>query len=82
MDKESRYLLQLIDCNCNDCKFMQRDFEKLERHRVSYEGTGLMDRMAFGDCTKFNKLVAFLPETCQPQTQSCFEHRRNINHTN
>lgn len=22
------YDLQLIDCNCNDCKFMQRDIEK------------------------------------------------------
>jgi hypothetical protein len=26
MDKESTYLLQLIDCNCNDCVFMERDF--------------------------------------------------------
>lgn len=25
MDKESIYLLQKIDCNCNDCKFMARD---------------------------------------------------------
>lgn len=26
MDKESIYELQKIDCNCNDCKFMERDF--------------------------------------------------------
>ncbi len=25
MDKESIYLLQNLDCNCNDCKFMHRD---------------------------------------------------------
>ena len=28
MDKESIILLQKIDSNCNDCSFMQRDFEK------------------------------------------------------
>ena len=26
MDKESLIELQKIDCNCNDCKFMERDF--------------------------------------------------------
>ena len=77
MDKESRYLLQLVDCNCNDCKFMKRDFAKLEKHKQSYEGTGLMDRLAYGDCEKFNKPVSFIPETCQLDTQSCFEHRRD-----
>ena len=28
MDKESIYLLQLLDTNCNDCIFMERDFER------------------------------------------------------
>lgn len=28
MDKESAYLLQLIDCNCNDCGFLVRDAER------------------------------------------------------
>jgi hypothetical protein len=27
MTKESIFELQLIDCNCNDCKYMERDFE-------------------------------------------------------
>lgn len=27
MDKESIYELQKIDCNCNDCGYMKRDFE-------------------------------------------------------
>ena len=31
MDKESIYELQKIDCNCNDCKFMVRDFEKFKK---------------------------------------------------
>lgn len=28
MDKESKYLLQKIDCNCNDCIYMQRNFDR------------------------------------------------------
>ncbi len=77
MDKESRILLQKIDCNCNDCKFMVRDFAKLDVHKKSYEGTGLMDRLAYGDCTEFDKPVSFISETCQIETQKCFVHRRD-----
>ena len=36
MDSQSAYLLQKLDCNCNDCGYMVRDFvrhkEKLEQH--------------------------------------------------
>jgi len=77
MDKESIFELQKIDCNCNDCKFMVRDFAKFEAHKKSYAGTGIMDRMAFGNCTKFNKPVSFIPETCQLETQNCFIHRKS-----
>ena len=31
MDKESAYELQKIDCNCNDCKFMIRDFDEYNK---------------------------------------------------
>lgn len=30
MDKESIIALQRIDCNCNDCIFMVRDFDRLK----------------------------------------------------
>lgn len=76
--KQATIELQNIDCNCNDCKFMVRDFDKLKKHKESYEGTGLMDRLAFGNCTKFNKDVSFIPETCQLHTQECFKHRRTL----
>lgn len=76
MDKESAYLLQLIDCNCNVCRYMVRDNKKLETHRNSYQGTGLMDDLQFGDCSKFSKPVSFIPNTCQLETQNCFEHRK------
>jgi len=33
MDKESIYLLQKIDCNCNDCGYMERDMVKFNKWR-------------------------------------------------
>lgn len=75
--KESAYLLQKIDCNCNDCKFMTRDLVRNEQHRKSYEGTGLMDRLQYGNCSKFNKPISFIPVTCQLETQHCFVHRKD-----
>jgi len=68
--------LQLIDCNCNDCKFMVRDLEKLNKHKKTFVGTGITDKLNFGMCTKFNKSVTFIPNTCQLETQNCFEHRK------
>lgn len=79
MDKESIYLLQLIDCNCNDCIYMIRDFNKLEKHKTSYVGTGLSDKLTFGNCVRFNKLVSFISGTCQLDTQNCFKHRKDEN---
>jgi len=68
--------VQLIDCNCNDCKFMVRDLEMLNKHKKTFGGTGIMDKLNFGNCTKFNKSVTFIPNTCQLETQECFEHRK------
>lgn len=68
--------LQLIDANCNDCKYMKRDLDRLNLHRKSYEGTGLMDGLQFGKCEKLNKDISFIPNTCQLDTQECFEHRK------
>jgi hypothetical protein len=56
---------------------MVRDSKKLDLHKKSYEGTGLMDRLNFGNCTKFNKDVSFIPVTCQVETQECFKHRKD-----
>jgi hypothetical protein len=56
---------------------MVRDFAALEAHKKSYEGTGQMDRLAFGNCTKLNKPVSFIPMTCQLETQHCFVHRKD-----
>lgn len=31
----------------------------------------------FGDCTKLNKEVSFIPNQCQLDTQQCFKHRKD-----
>lgn len=120
MDKESIFELQKIDCNCNDCLFMERNTEKfkqsLERHykwqfdyfntrknKLIEKATWYKDKfydlemwdkllteaenmkfmfnkseasINYGNCTKFDKAVSFLPNTCQLDTQDCFTHRR------
>lgn len=73
--------LQNIDCNCNDCKFMVRDFDiyKSFDHLYTNEQgrvTSPSHRINYGNCQKFGKAVSFIPNTCQLDTQECFEHRR------
>lgn len=36
MTKESAHELQLIDCNCNDCKYMVRDFDKFKASKAKH----------------------------------------------
>ena len=113
------YELQSLDCNCNNCFFMQRDLAKYEKwedwHRNTSEddfnkaklksiedaqkvidngnvksGEGMMraaNKMKFqfekvgliqyGQCSKFNKEVSFIPMTFQHETQGCFLHRKD-----
>lgn len=76
LDKEAIYERQLIDCNCNDCIHLERDFERTKKHQKSYEGTGLMDRLTYGNCKKLIKPISFIPNVCQIETQDCFKHRK------
>jgi hypothetical protein len=55
---------------------MVRDLEMLNKHKKMFFGTGIMDKLNFGNCTKFNKSVTFIPNICQLETQQCFEHRK------
>lgn len=82
MDKDSVFELQKIDCNCNDCKHMKRDFEKYKSYDKLYKNAnGQVEkpsyRLQYGDCLKLNKPVSFIPCVCQLDTQKCFEHRKN-----
>lgn len=83
MDKESRILLQNIDCNCNDCIFMTRDLEKFKSYdHLHIRTDGRIERGAgrvnYGECCRFKKPVSFIPNTIQMDTQDCFVHRRSI----
>ena len=46
MDKESIFELQKIDCNCNDCIFMTRDFEKYKKWESFHKNIQLKDFQA------------------------------------
>lgn len=80
MDKESIFELQKIDCNCNDCIFMVRDFETKQK----WDDTELHEnqknasfRIHYGKCTELNKEVSFIPNTISLDNQNCFKHRKN-----
>lgn len=69
--------LQLIDCNCNDCKHMVRDLDKRASFDYLHEGQlNASHRLNYGNCKMFNMPVSFIPGACQINTQECFEHRR------
>jgi hypothetical protein len=69
--------LQKIDANCNDCKFMQRRQDLMKEWDHLHKGSEKAShRLHYGTCVKFDKIVTFIPNTCQLETQECFEHRR------
>jgi len=82
MDKQSIIELQKIDCNCNDCKYLQRDIEKYKSFDYLYiennKITNPSHRPLYGNCLKLNKQISFIANTCQLETQECFEHRKSI----
>jgi hypothetical protein len=80
MDKESIYLLDRIDCNCNSCGFMKRDLEKFNSYNDLYKNTNPSWRIHYGHCLKFDKPVSFIPNSCQLDTQKCFIHRKDYVH--
>ena len=81
MANESVIELQKIDCNCNDCSHMVRDLVKYKSFDGLYTNnknqvTSPGHRINYGKCSKFNKPVSFIPNSCQLETQGCFTHRR------
>lgn len=76
-ERQKNILLQMIDCNCNDCIFMKRDIEKFksydELHGYSKNAS---HRIQYGFCEQFKRDVSFIPNICQLDTQECFKHRR------
>lgn len=70
LSKESQVELQKIDCNCNDCFFLERDIAQTNTQK------GKAAPIFEGNCKKFEKRVSFMPGVCQLHTQECFLHRK------
>jgi hypothetical protein len=125
MSKEGIIELQKLDCNCNDCGFLVRDFHRynqsVEQHRkwqqdyfntiknnllakaawwqnkinvnynfekgervrkeankLRFEFTKKGISINYGQCSKLNKDISFIPSILQLETQECFVHRKDL----
>lgn len=76
VDKESIYLLQCVDCNCNNCGYFERDIP-LTNERNTNPGI-VACKIHYGKCTKFNKVVGEIANIALLHTQSCFVHRKDM----
>jgi hypothetical protein len=47
--------------------------KKANKMEFVFDKSGLL---SYGNCTKLNKEVSFIPDICQLETQNCFEHRK------
>lgn len=78
MDKESIIELQKIDTNCNDCKHMVRNPERMKTWDHLHIGQEKAShRINYGDCQLLGFPVSFLPNTCMPDNKQCFKHRKD-----
>jgi hypothetical protein len=47
-----------------------------EARKMSFQFDESECAIHYGDCSKFEKKVSFIPETIQVETQDCFKHRK------
>lgn len=76
LDKESTYLLQCIDCNCNNCGHFVRDIEKTQA--LNKNEQIIACKTHYGFCSKLNKDVGEIANITLLHTQECFEHRNDL----
>jgi hypothetical protein len=69
MAKESAYLLQLVDTNCNDCAHLRR--------RFGSEAIAAKPSTFYGDCALKGLRVTFTPMTNMFENAGCFLHRKD-----
>lgn len=56
----------------------KEEFVKREADKMKFQFDKKEATINYGNCTKFNKQVSFIPNTYQLDTQECFIHRRAI----
>ena len=49
-------------------------FKEAKEMKFVYQNTSYIN---YGHCSKLNKDVSFIPNTCQLETQACFIHRKD-----
>jgi len=64
-------------------KDKENDLEKyndllMEADRMKFQFDKSTCAINYGHCSKFDKPVSFIPNTCQLDTQECFENRKQI----
>ena len=65
-------------------KDIKNDLEKwdnllTEAEKMKFQFDKKEAYINYGNCSKFNKAVHFIPNTIQLDTQDCFKHRRDQN---
>ncbi len=73
LEKYKTYLLQCVDCNCNNCHFFVRDTEKTKR--LNNNDKIVANKIHYGFCEKIQKDVGEIANICLLHTQKCFLHR-------
>ncbi len=68
--QEKRLKQQLDDYNLRKSKIAEPNVNKKQ---FQYEKSSIN----YGNCTKFNKDVTFIPNHCQPENRDCFKHRKD-----
>ena len=68
--KQWHYDLQL--------KYFNLIKEKTKDEKMRFEFNSKSVSINYGNCTKFNKPVSFIPNVFQLETQQCFKHRKDI----
>ena len=66
----------------NFWRYKKGDLEKwsdiaMEADRMKFQFDKSAAMINFGNCTKLNKEVTFIPNMCQLETQECFKHRKD-----
>lgn len=84
-DRKAKDIQDGID-NLIKNKHLINDYErKLDKYKnklkvllaTKYGYQGQKTPIQYGVCQKLDKEVTFIPNTLQPETQNCFEHRRS-----
>lgn len=66
----------------NFWRYKKGDLEKwsdiaMEADRMKFQFDKSAAIINFGNCTKLDKEVTFIPNMCQLETQECFKHRKD-----